>query len=230
VIVFHSSVRAFDLVSHIGIAICEYQFEDHEYGRHCGILYKLDDQAPRLLHLAWHRDLRDDEPDPKYLWGDVGLEASNRRFLAAWAGNQRINKQNIPYGLDSSGSCFDPDTGEFIPPPIGKGLTCSTYITAAFRQLGIELLQQATWPNRPEDVAFGQRIVDGLIADRERDPTSVRQEHIKGVRNDVGARRFRPVEVVGASTRTFAEWPIAFADARAAADQILQDLEAARDM
>jgi hypothetical protein len=139
-----------------------------------------------------------------------------------------INKENIPYGLDPSGSCFDPETGEFIPPAIGKGLTCSTYITAAFRQLGIELLQQATWPDRPEDVAFGNRIVDGLTAERQRDSTRVSQEHIDGVRNDVGARRFRPEEVVGASSRSFAEWPIAFADARLLADQILQDLEAAR--
>ena len=53
-------------------------------------------------------------------------------------------------------------------------------------------------------------------------------EHIAAVRNDVGAKRFRPEEVVAAVISPSGEWPVRFAAAAALAAQILADLQAAR--
>ena len=47
------------------------------------LLYKLDTAGPRLVHFAWHHDLRDDAPDAPYLWANIGLDDVNGRFLAA---------------------------------------------------------------------------------------------------------------------------------------------------
>lgn len=52
------------------------------------------------------------------------------------------------------------------------------------------------------------------------------EEHIEAVRQDLGAKRFRPPEVVGAATTDSDFWPISFAEARDLADQVEADLAA----
>ena len=54
------------------------------------------------------------------------------------------------------------------------------------------------------------------------------EEHVEAAQKDVGAKRFRPVEVVGAAICTTSDWRVAFSDARLIADTILGDLAAAR--
>jgi hypothetical protein len=210
-----ASVAPFDTVSDFGAAIQEIDPGQN----HCGILYKLDGREARLCHFANHHVLRDDSArDTCYLWADAGLDPANRRFVAAWVGNLHINKDNIPYGLDSAGCCFEVATGEFITPPIGKGLTCSTFITSVLRSLGFDVLKEDEWPQRPDDVAFGQKVVEMLVA------ADANEDHIQAVKADIGAQRFRPEEVVGAVT--LSTWPVAFADARAVADEVIKDLTA----
>jgi hypothetical protein len=205
----------FEKVSDFGVAIR--QFGPGQY--HCGILYTLGREA-RLCHFAFHHDLRDEIAKEPYLWADAGLDPVNRRLVAAWVGNLRINNDNIPYGLDSAGCCFDVATGEFLSPPIGKGLTCSTFIMSVLRSLGFNVLKESEWPKRSDDVAFGQRIAEMLMKAHAND------DHIQAVKEDIGAHRFRPEEVVGAIT--LSDWPIAFTDARAIADAIIIDVTEAR--
>jgi hypothetical protein len=207
---------SFDGVSDLGLAIREIRPGQN----HCAILYKLDGRSARVCHLANHHDLRDEIARDPYLWANAGLDPANRRFVAAWVGNLHVNKDNIPYGLDSAGCCFDLATGEFIAPPIGKGLTCSTFITTVLRSLGFDLLREGEWPQRVEDAAFGQGVLEMLAVANADD------EHIKAVAGDIGAQRFRPEEVVGAATLTI--WPVPYADARTVADAVVQDLNGAR--
>ena len=155
----------------------------------------LDEGAARLIHFAWHRDLRDDEPDNTYLWADIGLDTANARYLAAFAANLKRNQVNIFYGLDQAGSCFDSETGDFIPPPLGKGLTCATFILAVMRSVGFAALLEESWSPREDDAAFGQQIVEDLIATQP----PIDPAHISVLASDAGAKRFRPEEVVGGS-------------------------------
>jgi hypothetical protein len=210
-----SSEAAFDTVSWLGVAI---RFVDGNR-THSGFLIKLDDQPTMLCHFAWHRDLRFFPPSNHYLWADAGLDQPNREYLAAWIGNLHQNAANIPYGLDANGSCFDRDTGQFLPLPVGKGLTCATFMIAVLKSLGYPFLKEDEWQPRRDDLEFQQAIVDALARDGA-DPA-----HIAGVQNDVGAKRFRPEEVVGAGT--IPDWPVGFQNARTVADQILLDLAAA---
>jgi hypothetical protein len=190
-------------------------------GRHCGFLYRLDTGAPRLLHFAWHYTLRDDEPSSAYLWADIGLDELNAKFLAAFTSLLKRNEHSIPYGLDSGGSCFDSATGEFIRPPIGKGLTCSTFILAVLRSLGFALLLEESWPEREDDEEFGRQIVADLL-ENGADPG-----HVAAVGNDIRAKRFRPEEVVGGTISPSGRWPVLFEAAAALAEDILADLRAA---
>jgi hypothetical protein len=102
---------------------------------------------------------------------------------------------------------------------MGKGLTCSTFITSVLRSLGFDVLKEDEWPQRSDDLVFGKKIVDMLVA------ANANRDHIQAVREDIGAQRFRPEEVVGAIT--LSAWPVAFADARAIADAVIMDLKAA---
>lgn len=206
----------FERVEHVGIVIGYSQGED----RHTGFLYHLDNGEPRMAHVAFHFLYRDDPADPKFMWTDlVGIDAINKKVVASWIAARGRHGQNIPYGFDSSGSCFDPVTAEFIPPPVGKGLTCATFITGTLRSLGFALVSEATWPVRPEDAAFHARIIEILRCHAS-------PEHVAGVQRDVGAPRIRPEEVAGSAG--LPNPPVEFVDAVAASAQILEALRQAR--
>jgi hypothetical protein len=152
----------------------------------------------------------------------MGLDEPNSKFLAAFASTVKRNEHSIPYGLDSQGSCFDRATGDFIPPPIGKGLTCATFILAVLRSLAFAPALEESWPVREDDEEFGRQTVADLEEDQA-DP-----EHVTAVRRDICAQRFRPEEVVAATIHPSGEWPVGFAPAAALAQEILGDLRAAR--
>jgi hypothetical protein len=99
----------------LGVAIKEI----NQHQQHCGLLYKLDTALPRMLHLAWHVDLRDEPAPNDYFWAEVSLDETNRRVIAAAVSLIGNKKASIPYGLDPGGSSFDA-SGEFIPPPSAR--------------------------------------------------------------------------------------------------------------
>jgi hypothetical protein len=175
-----------------------------------------------MLHLAWHFDLRDEEAPSDYFWNEVSLDVLNRRVLAAAANAIGTKRDNIPYGLDTTGACFDPTNGDFIPPPIGKGLTCATFIVAVFGSYGFDLLDEASWPtHNAEDEGWQSQIIETLRSN------GAHPAHIEAMERDVGSSRFKPDEVVGSST--LPTWPVAFPEARSIADEIISLIAAASD-
>ena len=182
---------------------------------------KLDGGEPWIVHLAFHHRLTYEHPTDSYLWQNIALDGINRHVVAAWLGDGHIHPNDVPYGIDATGVCFDKETGAFLEPPIGKGLTCATFITAVLRHLGFPLIQEATWPQRDDDIAWQEMILDVL-------KKYASDEHVEATRKDIGAKRFRPDEVVGAAICATSDWPVTFSDARLVADAILGDLAAAR--
>ena len=216
-----SQVRPFGDVNALGIVVCRAPRLNpaDELPLHSGFLYKLDAGMPRISHLAWHLDLRDEPAADPYMWANVGLDEANSRFVAAWLADRGKNPALIPYGIDGAGASFDPETDEFVPPPVGKGLTCATYIAAVFKHLGFQLLQEDSWPtDRQDDNVWQEHVVKALSK------TGASEEHVDAVKNDVGARRFRPAEVTGAAT--LADWPIAFPSAEAVANSVIENVRA----
>jgi hypothetical protein len=220
-LVYPASERPFSTVQNVGIAVRQIERPDRPVSRHCGLLYKVDGGQTRLLHFAFHCDLRDELAKEPYLWANIGFDEINGRFVAAYAAQLTHNSNNIPYGLDASGSCFDPSSGDFIQPPLGKGLTCATFITAVLGSLGFQLLLQQSWVEREEDEEYGKNVVLDLKE------YGASESHISAVVTDIGAIRFRPEEVAGASTHPYQGWPIILEDAINLAKQILADLDRA---
>ena len=218
--VSRSDERPFSDVRALGVVVSPVSAlaPEDQYGLHTGILYKIDGGSPRISHFAWHFDLRDDDAADPYLWADVGLDESNSRFVAAWLASRRTSPSDIPYGIDPGGSCFDKTTRDFIPPPLGKGLTCATYIVAVLKSLGFPLLSEDTWPiDRASDHSWQRAVIDALKR------TGAKQDYLDAAQNDIGAKRFRPAEVVGAATR--APWPVSFDDAAALAAAVIADVQ-----
>jgi hypothetical protein len=163
--------------------------------------------------LAFHFKLCDETPSPAYLWVDCGLDDVNKKVIAAYMGVIRKNKNNIPYGLDVDGNCFDRDTGEYIEQPLGKGLTCATFIMAIFGRFGFRLLKTEEWPERAEDIQWQQQILEVLEAE------GASADHVAAARKDIGTARFRPEEVGGAVSETL--HPVGFERVREIVEEIM---------
>ncbi len=207
-----SDARPFSDVSHVGVAI-----QRTEHGLHSGLLYKLPNSEPRILHLAFHHMLRDEPAALPFRWSDMGLDEDNKLVLATLLSRIAATEPAISYGFDSDGACFDAETGDLLPLPVGKGLTCATFVLAALRTYRYQLLDTASWPDRPEDREWEEAILN-LLAHY------ATPDHVEAVRADAGAKRLRPDEVVGAATLSDDDWPVAFQCARGLADQVLADL------
>lgn len=211
--VLEAEGRSFADVEHVGLAI----HRTHNDGLHSGILYKLDGEEPRILHLAFHHDLRDDPASVPFRWVQIGLDDVNKLFLAELVARIARRQPQIAYGFNSGGVAIDPETGDILPSPPGCGLTCATFITTVLRAHGYELIDVASWPERIDDIPFHEQIVTWL------EPRAS-EEHVQAVREDIGARRLRPDEVVGAGSLSDDRWAVQFDLARAVADEIQADL------
>jgi len=192
----------------LGIGI----FKDH---RHVGIVYKPGREPPRILHLAFHHDLRDEACSSRYFWGDSGLDETSQDIVVAWIVARRIDPDSIPYGFDSTGAVFE-DDGTFIPPPLGKGFTCATFVTGVFRVLGFRLIDESTWPPRAEDAVWQAEII-GVLRETCRD-----ELHVEALQADIGAPRIRPAEAAAGVVSS--EIPLAFEQAEQLANQIVSEL------
>lgn len=196
-------------VNEIGLAI-----RATEWGQHAGILYQHEGQA-RLLHLAFHHLLQDEVATPPYRWVQINLDPVNKIVLSALVSRIANKAPLIPYGFNSDGVCFDDQTGDLVACPAGRGLTCATFILAVFSLYAFDLVDMSTWESRAEDEIWKEQIVSLL---EQHAPA----EHVQAVREDRNAPRFRPDEVVGASTHEL--WPVEFQTAQALAEQIRREL------
>lgn len=166
--------------------------------RHIGILYRINDtENVSFLHLAWHRNLQNDNDkvDTRFIWIDPAVPTARLRQVAAicrqiWRSNQ---KGAIPYGFSPPNDCFDRNTCEYLIGPTRYGLTCVSFVLAVFERSGLRLVNYETWPTgRPGDAEWQEQIIQKL--ESRADP-----DHIRALRNDIGTVRFRPEEVAGAA-------------------------------
>ncbi|THK37377.1 hypothetical protein EHS39_14220 [Ensifer sp. MPMI2T] len=207
----------FENVDRVGLAIGR----SNATQNHVGFLY-LTDTGPRMLHLAWHYHLQDDDPydDPwkEYLWANFSLEdEENRSALAAVVATVWTNHTgNIPYGFSFEGSAFNAD-GSFVPPPIGQGLTCATFIVKVLSAAGFNLLDMTSWQGRDGDAEWRAKIIGWLEK-----TDGVDQGHINALREDINAMRIRPEDLVAAGISS--PWPVSFGDASAIAEEVLAEL------
>jgi hypothetical protein len=186
--------------------------------RHVGVVHRREGDAPKLLHLAWHHDLRDEVFGNDYFSATPDLPEAIQRFLAGLCRRvaARYRDSGLPYGLRYDGRGFEVATGEVALDGAGGGLTCATFVLALFASYGVHLLDVKNWSSRSEDREWQEKILRALAR------TNALRAHIEAVRNDLGCARFRPEEVVAAAA--YSSFPVSFADAQLAAAVVLAEL------
>jgi len=184
---------------------------------HVGLIHKSAEADAKILHLAWHHSLCNDalpHEQHEFFWARVDLPAERAEALAALCRRiMRRNAQEIGYGLLYKGGRFAPD-GMVLLEGSEVGLTCATFVLAALKGGGIELLKLSSWPPRSEDRQWQRSIIALLRSCREKDPKRVSAQHIASVEEEEGCVRYRPEEVTGACSED--AFPVEFAAASAA--------------
>lgn len=203
---------------HLGVAIMR-----SGAGHHVGLLYRLDDSV-RLLHMGWHRDLRDEaiRIGFKYLWAPIGLTPVEQVALAGMAAEVSANTRptDFRYGIDwhyvEEEGLFDEEK-KVILYPVGKGVTCATFLYGLFKWWGYKLVAHDTWRPVEGDPEW-QRWIAAILSDAE-DPDSKAQA--QELAKDVGALRLRPEQLAGACATDVDDWPVPFESACALAEEVV---------
>ena len=189
-----SSERAYENLEYLGVAIQHVQ--DNQL--HVGVLYRDYDNKVMFCHLPWHDKLVNEIPQDGYYWEVciwVGnLDEENIITLTALINNIARGTRKIPYGFLYRDTAFDP-SGRFLGfHAKGMGLTCATFVVAAFESAGFQILKAKTWKHRRSDVNWQQKLLRLMRS------SGVDAEHIREVQKTIGSLRFRPEEVAAAAT------------------------------
>ena len=131
---------------------------------------------------------------------------------------EEAGRGEIPYSILRQGKSFD-ETGKYVTAGIGEGLTCATYVLAAFEALEISLVDLASWPvGRPEDQPWFLEILQ-LLAQAV---PAAAPEHIAAQEAALpNVVRYRPEEVAAAFS-LFTNRSLAFGDVEPTSIEILQ--------
>lgn len=190
---------------------------------HAAIVFSEDGGTGlKVLHLAYHLDLRCDEHSSKYcLVSMPGIPEEELDYVAERA--SRIYEKNkdsqIPYGLSYSGADVFTLDDQFMHAP-GAGLTCATFVLAFLKRTGYKILDIDSWKSRADDSAWQSRILSGLVMHLDAASAQAQLALIGK------AYRFRPEEVV-ASSHFFRRDPIPFEDAERFGAMLMQEITGA---
>jgi hypothetical protein len=211
-----SDEEPYDRVDWLGLIVKEYNPSQ----RHVGFLYKEVEEGPaKFCELRFHHELYVGASSSGMNWIDIELNETDKISLAGWIEATLSDQVNMPYGFDWDGQVFDSETDQMIDPPIGKGLTCASFIVAVFKNYGHEVLDPATWTERQDDIAWQKSFVEIM---RKK---GVPKEHIDALELDIPSIRVRPEEVAGAATLSEdGHWPATFDAALAQAQLIIEDI------
>ena len=182
---------------------------------HCAIVFRSDDVGGvKLAHLARNMRLGNPAPEPRYYFVEFQIHPSLQKFVAAICGKIVQAQPPVPYGLDGAGIAFDEKTGMILAAPVGKGMTCATFVLGILEHFGIHLLVKEEWPESA-NLQWQQIVLEQL-------ENEAPKEHLQAMKADLGCRRFTPEEVVSCSAAD--EIPVGFIAAQTKAAELLSKL------
>ncbi len=170
------------------------------HARHVGILHVRSDLNPVFLHLAGHNALKSEPmPDNFDFLVELNVPIERAVNVAAfcrliWARNRQ---GQVPYGMTTFEGYFRADATA-VGDPGHVGLTCATFILAAFKAFGVHLINAETWPKRESDGPWRLNIIY-LLEEGAITGGVPSKEHLEAVRNSNMDFRIKPVEVAAAA-------------------------------
>ncbi|MCA9685235.1 MAG: hypothetical protein KC457_23840, partial [Myxococcales bacterium] len=122
-------------------------------------------------------------------------------------------KREFPYALRFEGTSFAAN-GTLLLAPTARGLTCATFILAVFKAIGLDMVNEQSWPVRDDE---DRRFLEAIRSQATPEHVAILEREIED-----GVRRIRPDEVAGAA---MIEWPAEFGPTRAQADIVVERLD-----
>lgn len=190
---------------------------------HLGIAFHTVKEGPKVLHLAWHKDLRLDcvSPDLKQCWGAETLSVPPVASKAVVAIVRGVASKfaSVNYGLNfiAAKGSFSAN-GVYKAPKGSDGLTCASYVVEVLRAASINLLALDTWEKTVQNETWGNEVCDLL----QRDPKNA--DHVEAVKKNINGLRVRPFEVVAAARIGREHWPCSFPIASNEAEVVKAEL------
>ena len=178
---------------------------------HCGFIRVESDTTGYLLHLRDQVYLSDERARDGIVCiicavNPIRAEAIAQRAQAIATADK---SRGIRFGLSSPDQDWFHPQGHAIYGNDHLGLTCSHFVLAFFRDVGLPLVQYETWPVRAEDIKWQEQFCrNALSGEAEQDKTVlVRQEAME---EQIGSKRVRPLEVAGAALAEANALPVKF--------------------
>ncbi|MCB9745630.1 MAG: hypothetical protein H6740_23840 [Alphaproteobacteria bacterium] len=186
-------------------------------GLHSGVIYKVDQEPERFLHLLWHLKLRNEAPPSEGVWVQCTVQRAKKQIIV-----QRAARLAERYGDGSLGFGFALDGVRVLDDGTvdlggGSGLTCSAFVHVLFRDCGAALVNVDTYAAQRSDAEKRK--------DRDAQQALVHQLRSDGhgpqadrAQAEVGSARIRPEEIAGASGLRYR--PVELRDAEAAGQHV----------
>ncbi|HRI64341.1 MAG TPA: hypothetical protein PK156_08880 [Polyangium sp.] len=186
---------------------------------HLGLLRSAE-PPEHVLHLAWHRILRD-EPLQKVIVQNERVLPSAAillaldpvidealRFLAQRVARKHANRWgDLAYGFGPTDTTFQQQTGKPTDPD--AAFTCATFVLALLRSVGIQLVDAARWRTPTEEDMHWQRTIGKQLLDWIAQKIHGDLPRMQArVERDIGSLRFRPTDVAGAACCAADTWPV----------------------
>jgi hypothetical protein len=192
---------------------------------HIGICFYAAKDGPKVMHLAWHEQLRINviPTDLQNCWAaaTLGVPHAASKAIVGIVRSVAARGATIRYGLNfiAAYGSFSP-TGKYKPPKGSDGLTCSSFIVEVLRAARVNLVKEDTWRAEIENTAWANRVCDLLIQ------KGADVDHVASVRKSINGLRMRPFEVAGAARLGPSSWPADFDSVQEPAAAVRIDLNA----
>ena len=165
---------------------------------HLGLLFlENPGEDAKFLHLARHHSLKTEVIDRGF-WIRLGLTERQIRLLAGKCAaiSLQNTEDSVAFSIfyDDHRQYFD-QSGNYQPSPSGEGLTCATFVMAIFQTLGIPLLLTDGWTVETKDKFWHLEIIEKM---KQGSPD---QAHFEAMSSNIGCARYRPADVVIASSK-----------------------------
>lgn len=176
---------------------------------HAGLAFHDEKQELRILHLAWHHELKNELVSQlKDCWVANSLKLKPYSLKRLHAYVMLVARQNnvVNYGIDFGGikNSFGP-TGKYSPSKDSDGLTCATFPLAVMYGCAVYPVKLESWPATEENRKWGEFVCKQLA-----DTPAVTADHVEAVKSHIQGLRLTPFELGGASLVNIRDWPASY--------------------
>lgn len=166
--------------------------------QHIGIYYTSATGDTKFLHQPFHYQPIESDPENKYLWLDVPLDADNKMHMATFCAMvAEENPEGIAYSICHKGTSFT-KRGKFHTERHFAGLTCATFVMQIFESQVLPIIDVKNWKHIQPDKDWQNQILQLLVRCGSVEKDSDYYRFQRKCLED-GVARFKPESVAAAA-------------------------------